>query len=165
MNTIDPSKPSTGMSASFHRWMRPVVSSVVVVIAAAVFAVAMRPSGDDDGTTVAEDATDAPPLPVQVVRVGSIDGQEFAQRYAGILIPKRESVLSFERGGRVIRIAVREGTEVKRGDVLAELDQEDLDANEDRIESELAAAEALLDELVAGPRRQSIEAAEAKVKE
>ena len=102
-------------------------------------------------------------LPVNVIRAGELPAPQLSRSYSGVLIARRESRLSFERPGRVLVLAVHEGDEVSGGDVLAELDQENLDAIEARIVSELAAADALLAELIAGPRKQTLLAAEARV--
>ncbi|MCA9139218.1 MAG: biotin/lipoyl-binding protein [Planctomycetales bacterium] len=105
------------------------------------------------------------PLAVRTLRVGSLSGPELTQRYAGLLVAQQNSSLSFNRAGRVAAIHVHEGNTVTKGDVIAELDQEDLDAASARVQSELAAATARLDELIAGPREQTLKAAGAKVKE
>ncbi|MEM0926554.1 MAG: HlyD family efflux transporter periplasmic adaptor subunit [Planctomycetota bacterium] len=107
----------------------------------------------------------ANPLPVSVLVAGSVQPPEMGREFAGLLIPDQESTLSFEGDGRITEILVQEGDCVNAGDTIARLDQSHLDAKERRIKSELAAANARLDELVAGPRLQTIAAARAKVDE
>lgn len=105
------------------------------------------------------------PMAVNTLVVGEIAPEIQTRSYSGSLIARFESRLSFERSGRVDRIGPHEGARVESGTVLASLAQDDLDAKQHRIESELAAAQAVLDELVAGPREQTIQAAAAKVNE
>jgi HlyD family secretion protein len=138
--------------------------TAVVVWAATIAATPAESTSDPPRSEAGADPK-ADPLPVQVVPVGSVDGPDLSSRYAGVLIPDRESVLGFERGGRVAAVHVSEGDVVGQGDLIAELDQQDLDAAEKRVRGELAAAEAKLAELIAGPREQTIEAARARVEE
>jgi HlyD family secretion protein len=64
----------------------------------------------------------------------------------------------------VARIDVKEGAAIRMGDVLASLDAADIQAEIDVARSQIAEAEAMLSELVAGPREQTIEAAQAEVR-
>ncbi|OYP32268.1 HlyD family secretion protein [Rhodopirellula sp. MGV] len=116
------------------------------------------------GSGQADAISSARPLPVEVVLAGSIPPPVLSTGYTGLLVPVKRSLLGFERGGKVTQIGVHEGDFVQRGDLLAVIAQDDLDATQSRIESELAAARAILAELVAGPRVQAIEAASAEVK-
>ena len=102
-------------------------------------------------------------MPVAVVRVGTVSAPALSRSYSGVLMARRESQLSFERGGLLVRVEKHEGDRVKSGELMALLDQGNLDAAEARTKSELLAAEALLAELVAGPRRQTLDAAAARV--
>lgn len=109
------------------------------------------------------DARTSSPLPVRVVLAGTLVPPELERSFAGQLMARRESELSFERSGRVVEVLVEEGDPVTAGQVIARLDMNDLDAAEKRTRGELDAAKALLDEFVAGPRQQTIEAARARV--
>ena len=103
--------------------------------------------------------------PVRTIQVGSVPGPEVTHRYVGKLAADQTSLLSFQRSGRIVTIGVNEGDAVKQGDIIAELDQADLDAQEKQIQSQLDAAEATLAELEAGPRPETIEAARARVRD
>ncbi len=173
MTSADPNKsvpqPHTGSVSSAawrFRGRAGIASAAViaaVVLAGTIAATRVKDEPADQRSEAgAERTTD--PLPVQVIRAGSVSGPDLSSRYAGLLIPRQESVLGFERGGRVAAVHVSEGETVGRGDLIAELDQRDLDAAEKRVHGELAAAEAELAELIAGPRRQTIDAARARVK-
>ncbi len=67
----------------------------------------------------------------------------------GIVSPVQNPTLSFENGGQVARVYVKAGDTVQAGRVLATLDTGILSAN-------LAAAQARLDELQAGPRSTDV---------
>ncbi|TWU58906.1 Multidrug resistance protein MdtA precursor [Rubripirellula tenax] len=107
-------------------------------------------------------ATSAP-LPVGVVVVGVVTPDEVRQSYSGMLVARRESQLGFDRPGRVVEVMKEEGDRVTQGECLACIATDDLDASEQRTRADLESATALLDELIAGPRKESIEAARAKV--
>ena len=139
---------------------RGAVLSLILVSTAVVGVLATRPSVGDAVMDV-EPAAEA--LPVSILRAGQLAAPELSRAYSGVLLARQESLLSFERGGRILTLDKREGDPVRAGEQLAELDQENLDAVEQRTRSELAAAEARLAELVAGPRQQTIDAARARV--
>jgi multidrug resistance efflux pump len=66
-------------------------------------------------------------------------------------------------GGRVQRVHVREGHQVKAGELLVELEPYDLTARRAEAAAMLAQRKARLDELVAGPRAPEIAAAQARL--
>jgi multidrug resistance efflux pump len=66
-------------------------------------------------------------------------------------------------GGRVAKVHVDEGSRVAAGDVLVELEPFDLLERRAELEARARALAARLDELRAGPRRQEIEAARARL--
>ena len=81
--------------------------------------------------------------PVLVVHPGG--GPEAAlTAYAGEIRAREESPLSFRVGGNLVRRDVDAGDQVKRGDVLAELDPGDLRLQARAAQAQLAAAEAEL---------------------
>ncbi|MEM6473026.1 MAG: biotin/lipoyl-binding protein, partial [Planctomycetota bacterium] len=143
---------------------RLIVASLVSVLMLSIVGYSMVASGTA-ATEQEESASNESLLPVRVLVVGSVRPPGLGREYAGLLIPDRESVLSFEGDGRIASINVEEGDLIRTGDVIAVLDQSHLDAKQRRIESELAAANARLDELVSGPRKQTVAAARAKVDE
>ncbi|MFP4497649.1 MAG: efflux RND transporter periplasmic adaptor subunit [Vulcanimicrobiota bacterium] len=72
--------------------------------------------------------------------------------------------MSFEARGRIEKIYAKEGQAVKKGDLLAILDQEPFQAQYKRARAKLAGAEANLDNLLAGPRPNEIEQARAQLR-
>lgn len=76
-----------------------------------------------------------------------------------------ESVdLSFEKSGRVRRVAVAVGKRVSPGMILMSLENSDLYANRDQAEADLKVQRAILDQYRRGTRQEEILISEAKVK-
>ncbi len=73
--------------------------------------------------------------------------------------------MTFERVGRVDEVFVNKGDFVKLGQVLARQNTDLLDSQLRKLQAERLAALAALDEMKAGPRRENIDAAKAKVSE
>lgn len=71
--------------------------------------------------------------------------------------------LSFGVAGRVTTVSVQEGQQVKRDDVLIQLDTADLELQVRTAQAGLMSAEALLAQLKAGPRPEEIRAAQGQV--
>lgn len=109
-----------------------------------------------------EAADTAAALPVGVEVAEPVDSFVRERVFTGTLVARRRSVISFERGGKLVELLVDEGDRVEQGQLLARLDTRRLSAQLAAAEADLAQSEARLDELVAGPRRQTIEAARAE---
>ncbi len=71
--------------------------------------------------------------------------------------------VSAKATGRVVELAVREGQRVQRGQLVARLDTEALEADVGRAEAAVRQAEAQLRDLLAGARPEEIREAEARV--
>ncbi|MEO1616109.1 MAG: HlyD family efflux transporter periplasmic adaptor subunit [Planctomycetota bacterium] len=156
-----PNMPPSGSGRTPKRLIAGAVSLIgLVLVAAAVNH--LRNSG---GPAAEEGRVNAEALPVRTLVVGTVQPPDQSREYAGLLVPEKESTLSFEGAGRIAGVNVNEGDRVRAGEVLAILDQTHLDAKQQRIESELSAAKAKLKELVAGPRKQTVDAARARVDE
>ncbi len=129
----------------------------IVVIPVAWFA--FSPASSD----AVEQQAEAPPLPVETITAESVDSYETARAYTGVIRARRDTVLSFERLGTLEKINVDEGQRVGQGEVVAELDTRRLQVARQRLESRRNEAAAMLAELVAGPRQETIDAAVASV--
>ena len=81
--------------------------------------------------------------PVLVVHPGGGAGTAFTA-YAGEIRAREESALAFRVGGNLVRRAVDVGDQVKRGQLLAELDPGDLRLQAQAVQAQVAAAEAEL---------------------
>jgi multidrug efflux pump subunit AcrA (membrane-fusion protein) len=79
------------------------------------------------------------------------------------VVPVREAKLSFKVGGRIAERLVKEGDQVKAGQVLAKLETRDLENAVKQAEAGLKQAEAQLARAKAGARAEEIAAAEAAV--
>lgn len=104
---------------------------------------------------------------VQVVTASSADAQSpsILRRYTGLVTPAQASAMGFKTTGRVQQLLVDQGDTVRKGDLLAVLETNTLEADKQVLAAELQAARAQLAELEAGPRQETIAAAEAKLKE
>jgi multidrug efflux pump subunit AcrA (membrane-fusion protein) len=102
---------------------------------------------------------------VETIRLSAEDDSFLPRSFTGVVAARRASDLAFKRAGRVEKVLVDQGEKVVTGQVLAELDTASLKANLAVVQAQRNAADARLRELVAGPRRQTIEAARAQVKE
>lgn len=140
---------------------RRVAVAIALLALIAIAGVVVR----SDAARAGDDETTAPvsALPVNTVRIGDVRPHRIEQTFAGLLIARRQSRLSFDRSGRLALITKEEGDVVMAGETIATLEVDDLDASQARTVAELASAEAMMDELKAGPRKQTIEAAAAKV--
>jgi len=80
-------------------------------------------------------------------------------------VDAHEVDLSFQVGGRILRLDTDEGRPVKVGETLAELDPRDLELALARARAQAASAEKALAVLKAGSRMQDIQAAEAALRQ
>jgi multidrug efflux pump subunit AcrA (membrane-fusion protein) len=81
----------------------------------------------------------------------------------GEVVPAQWASLSFPISGRVVELTVEKGDTVKEGDILAQLDTDDLENAVKQAEAALAVAEANLAQTKAGPREEEIEQAKQNV--
>lgn len=93
-----------------------------------------------------QQAAPQPPRSVLVAHpeAASAAGPGATVAYAGDIRAREESTLSFRVPGRLARRLVDTGTVVHRGDLLAELDPDDLRLQNEAAQAQLAAAEAQL---------------------
>ncbi len=82
---------------------------------------------------------------------------------SGTVVPARWANLSFEMGGRVVQVAVEENDAVSEGQVLAQLDDTDLEEAVAQAEAALVSAQAALARAQVGARAEEIAAAQAGV--
>ena len=81
----------------------------------------------------------------------------------GEVKPSGRFQLSFEQGGVIKDVFVAVGDEIEEGDLLAELNDKDLQFAMRQAEANLASAQAKLDQSIAGETNQAIRIAEAAV--
>jgi multidrug efflux pump subunit AcrA (membrane-fusion protein) len=102
-------------------------------------------------------------LPVNARPVHFVDSIEQTRSYTGTVRARRRSELAFEIAGKVTNVFVDEGDRVSKGQIVAELDTGTLKAQQAAILARLAQSRSVMNELNAGPRQQTIKAAEADV--
>lgn len=90
---------------------------------------------------------------------------EYCERFTGIVVPHRASALAAKAVGRVERVLVDIGDTVEEGQLLIQLDEQQLLAERRVAEAELAVAQNRLEELETGPRRQELDRAQSRVAE
>lgn len=134
------------------------------VLIAAPIGCATRGALQSEEAVAAAPADEFAPF-VQVLPVVEQPGVELPRSYTGVVRATRTSELGFKRTGRVEKILVQHGEVVKQGQTLAELDTASLQAELAVLNAERLVAEARLKELVAGPRKQTLDAARAQVAE
>lgn len=101
-------------------------------------------------------------MPVMVSKLHRVTQVSRQQYVSGILVASRRSVLGFERTGRLEVVFVDEGQRVEKGEQLAILDQRQLRIQVLETQARLAQQVAVLEELRAGPREETIAAARAE---
>jgi RND family efflux transporter MFP subunit len=104
-------------------------------------------------------------LTVSVETVKSARGFSSRRAYTGRLEAGRTSRLAFERVGVLTGVMVDEGAIVSKGAVLAQLDVRELTLDRTSAVAERDGAAATMQEMVAGPRQETIEAARAVVRD
>lgn len=83
----------------------------------------------------------------------------------GYVVPRRQILVSPKIAGMITRLYVEEGMRVQKGDLLAELESTDYEADLRRAKAELAAAKHRLLELTNGSRNEEIDAARSELEE
>jgi len=99
-------------------------------------------------------------VPVEVVKVEKRDVISYVAA-TGTICPKLESKVGPRISGRIEKIYADEGDEVKEGEVLIKLEQEELIIAKDQAEATLRFAQANLNKVLAGTREEEIQQAEA----
>jgi multidrug efflux system membrane fusion protein len=95
------------------------------------------------------------PEPVRAVRTVTVASQTAGGtwEYAGEVRARTESRLGFRVGGKIVRRAAELGDTVKAGQVLAQLDPQDLKLGQDAARAALVAAQANFDQSAADLKR------------
>jgi len=103
-------------------------------------------------------------MPVTTLAAKRVESYARRRSYTGLLRESRRSQLSFQRGGELLALLVDEGDVVVAGQALGRLDARHIRANRAVIEAQVAEAKAVLEELVAGPRQETIAAKRAELR-
>lgn len=103
-------------------------------------------------------ATTVPAVSTVPAELGPISG---VVNSTGQVAPWTEGKLSFRTSGQIVSIPVRVGDAVKKGSTLASLDTTDLKIQVEQSQANLDSAQAKLDAVQAGPRKEDVAAAQA----
>ncbi len=134
-------------------------TSVVAAIGIGVFR-----SSSSTATAPAEIAAEAEVLPVTTIIAQREETYTRSRSYTGVLREARRSQLSFQRAGELLELLVDEGDSVVAGQTLGRLDARHIRARRAQVEAQVAESKAVLQELVAGPRKETIAAKEAELR-
>ena len=107
-------------------------------------------------------AQDATPRPAKVTVV-TASQPVISRTYPATVLPSREIEMSFKVSGQVIELPIRAASQIKAGDVIAQIDTRDFDNQIAQLQSTRDQAVAELDALKAGAREEEISALEAAV--
>lgn len=147
-----------------HRTIQ--LALVFVLLSAGVaWGVSQRNSADAQASTSSQPEQTGRPLTVQAEPLYAKDSLQKNRIFIGMVTAQRQSSLSFELSGKVVRFEVDDGDQVTQNQPLAMLENDRLLAQQKQIEAQLHQAEALLRELQKGPRKQTVESARSLVKE
>ena len=115
-------------------------------------------------TATAQNTDSITILPVETIKVNLVNYYQVNRTYTGTIVPHRTSSLGFERAGKLQSLTVDRGDPVTVGTPIAQLDTKNLKAQQQELLAERKQVNALLKELQAGARSETIAAAESTVK-
>ena len=143
------------------------IGLVLLVIVGISMVIAFGETDDATNSTTgnSNDSSEIRQLPVRVEPVKLVDSIEQKRTYTGTIRAKQQADLGFELTGRVADVLCDEGDVVEKDQVLASLDNKGLLARRAAILASLNQAAAVLSELKAGPREQTIAAMRAQLEE
>jgi multidrug efflux pump subunit AcrA (membrane-fusion protein) len=127
----------------------------LLAVALLVSAGFMVSSASTEGNPQPSDVP-SPALPVETVTLENVREFPEIRKYTGTITARRTSDVGFERAARLIEVLVDEGDAVTAGEPLAQLDTRHLEIRQAELTAQHAEAAAVLDELEAGPREQTI---------
>ena len=159
-STVSPANAAPSRWAEWLRFLPVIIVALVALVVIGLVAL-LGPGQATEGTA------EQPPrrLPVQVEPVQQVTSIEQVRSYTGDIRARQQSDLGFELSGRIEDIMVDEGDYVDTGKPLAKLDTRTLNARRDATMASLKQAQAKLLELEIGPRKETIAAAGARVRE
>ncbi len=143
-------------------------SVVTVGLALTALCLALPNLGTKKSTALGResDITDFRSYPtVEVAEAIRVDSINMPREYSGTIKAARTSELGFKRTGILETVYVEQGASVAAGQVLAELDTGSLRASLAEAQAQKDGAQAVLDELISGPRQQTIAAARSEVED
>lgn len=120
------------------------LASIVLIIATIVFYPQIKnyykADSSDTGSTTAKSSNQRPPLNVNAI-VLSHQNLTDVFRTKGRLLPDEEVDLTFETSGKITSINFREGNQVRKGELLAKVNDKPLQAELKKLEAQLPLAQ------------------------
>ena len=138
--------------------MKTILTIVVVTLLGATGMWFVR---SDDSAT-AEPSVERETLPVETQVLKPVTSILRERQFSGTVVAARRTRMAFERSARLVEVLVDEGDVVTEGQVLARIDQRQLQTQVDRVNAELSQQRAVLAELTVGPRKETIAAMKAE---
>jgi len=163
-----PPSPSSssffGIKLTIRQFLTRRRVGVVAMVGVAVLVWTQREQlfGSDAGAPASPPSIENPLL-VETTTVTAADQYQTQVDFTGRVEARRITDLSFELNGKVESIAVDEGDAITVGQPIAQLDTALLQTQRIKAAAQLDQAQALLDEMVAGPRDENIAEARAMV--
>lgn len=102
---------------------------------------------------------------IDVVAFGQREREDIVLDLTGNIMPHRRVNITPRSAGTIISFPVEEGQEVKKGDLVAQVDDTTYRAEYEQARAGLATAEAQLEELKNGPLNEELESARALVEQ
>ena len=148
-----------GFLAGPARWWWATLAAVVLVGGVVLWGSVTRTQGAEQKAPVAQTAVGSAVKTAQATE-GSISSN---LTYSGDVKAVSQATVQPKASGRIEKLLVDVGSEVKRGDVIAELDSASLKAQVSQSRANLAAAQAKYDSMKSGSRDEQIGQAKAAV--
>lgn len=117
------------------------------------------------GLTEMQRRAAAAALEIDAVRLPADPSQEVLLDLVGYIVPRAKISISPQIGGRLVELPVVEGMKVKKGDLIAKVEDTSFQADLLQAEAGKLTAQARLEELRNGPLPQEIEQARALVEQ
>lgn len=136
-------------SRSWRRWVLTVLVIALLVVGIGVMTGQFGPLA-------------AKPVRVAVASRRALTGAEPVLTASGYIIARHQVEVGSKITGRIVELLVDEGDYVRKGQLIARLDDYEIRAELQRAQANVAAAKARLAELEAGSRPQEIERAKAE---
>ena len=143
------------------KWVKPAMIGVGTIAALVLIIAVIAFRGSN---VTAQAKIDVKVMPVAVAKVSKVSSLERVRSFSGVVKTERATDLSFENMGTLKKVHVKEGQFVEQNDILAELDDRALIAQQKQLQAQLEIATQRWNELKNGPRKETKEAAKARVK-
>lgn len=139
----------------------------IISLVGAIIAIADDSGRPDLATsgkrTLGTNGSQARLIHVSTAVIASAEDSQMTRNYSGTVVAKRTSELGFKRIGRIVRLQVDQGDLVEENQLICELETAQIEAQIAILRAHRVAAIARLDELKAGPRKQTVEVAKSQM--